>query len=89
MAGVIGWMTGHPWAAIPLATLGWGLFVLASPYRECRWCREGGRLARLPGPARRCWRCGNTRLTRRIGARLVHKVKLSLIQAWEERGDGR
>lgn len=59
-----------------LAVLGWALFVLISPYRTCRWCRER---------KGRCWRCKGRRLTRRLGARLVHKVKLSLLQAWDER----
>jgi hypothetical protein len=61
-----------------LAILGWAVVVYFSPYRECRWCRD-----RRIG--RRCWRCKGTRLTRRVGARQVHKVKLSLQQAWEER----
>jgi len=65
-------------AVILLALLGWGVFVYFSPYRECRWCRN----RRL---GRRCWRCKGTRLTRRLGARQVHKVKLSLLQAWDER----
>lgn len=61
-----------------LAVLAWGLRAYLSPYRPCRWCRN-----RRPG--RRCWRCKGTRLTRRLGARQVHKVKLSLQQAWQER----
>jgi hypothetical protein len=73
-----------------LATLGRAVFVLASPYAECRWCknrkqcrlRQHGCLIHR----RRCWRCGNTRLARRIGAYHVHKVKQSLQQAWDERG---
>jgi hypothetical protein len=40
-----------------------------------------------PGRSRRsCWRCRRAKLTRRLGAYHVHKVKLALIQAWEERG---
>lgn len=64
-------------AAGLLAVLGWGVFVLVSPYRACRWCRNRR--------GRSCWRCKGTKLTRRLGAYHVHKVKLSLIQAWEER----
>lgn len=60
-----------------LGLLGWAVFVNASGYRECRWCK-GKRGVR-------CWRCKGTKLTRRFGARLVHKVKLSLLQAWAER----
>jgi len=66
-------------AAALLGVLGWGIFVFFSPYRACLWCRH--KTGRNPP----CWRCNRTRLTRRIGAYHVHKVKLSLIQAWEER----
>jgi hypothetical protein len=69
----------HLLAAGMLGILGWGIFVLISPYRTCRWCR------RKTGGRPRCWRCKGTRLTRRLGAYHVHKVKLSLIQAWDER----
>ena len=55
------------------------LFVLVSPYRECRWCRNNARRRRG------CWRCKGTKLTRRFGAWPVHKVKLSLVRAWDER----
>jgi hypothetical protein len=84
-------------AVILLAVLGRAVFTYFSPYRECRWCRPGGLLGgsllariggREPRPKRkaRCWRCKRTKLTRRLGAKQVHKVKLSLQQAWEERG---
>ena len=84
-------------AAALLAILGRGVFLYFAPYRECRWCRPGGVLggslpARMagagPGKRRRrsCWRCRGVRQTRRCGAYHVHKVKLSLIQAWDERG---
>jgi hypothetical protein len=66
-------------AAILLGALGWGAFVYLSPYRKCRWCENRRR-------GRRCWRCKGTKLTRRLGAKQVHKVKLSLQQAWDERG---
>ena len=61
-----------------LAVLAWSVFVYVSPYRPCRWCQD-----RRPG--RGCWRCKGARMTRRLGAKQVHKVKLSLQQAWEER----
>jgi hypothetical protein len=64
-------------AAALTAILGWAVFVLVSPYRECRWCRNKPR-------RHTCWRC-HERPVRRLGAKPVHKVKLSLIQAWEER----
>jgi hypothetical protein len=64
-------------AVILLAVLGWAVFVLFKPYRECRWCRNRRR-------GRRCWRCKGTRLTQRLGAKQVHKVKLSLLQARDE-----
>lgn len=64
-------------AAALLAILGWGVFVLISPYRECRWCR--GRRGR------RCWRCKGSRQTRRLGSWAVHKIRLAIWQAWEER----
>lgn len=84
-------------AVVLLAILGRGVFVYFAPYRVCRWCRPGGVLggslpARMagaePGKRRRrgCWRCRGVRRTRRWGAYHVHKVKLSLIQAWDERG---
>lgn len=63
-----------------LGVLGWGVFVHFNPYRTCRWCRDKKK-------GRRCWRCKGTKMTRRLGAYRVHKVKLSLMQAWEERGD--
>lgn len=66
-------------AVVLLGILGRGLFVLVSPYRECRWCRDKPR-------RRGCWRCKGMKVTRRLGAYHVHKVKLSLIQAWDERG---
>jgi hypothetical protein len=65
-------------AVVLLAVAGRVVFVYLSPYRECRWCR-GRRIGR------RCWRCKGTRLTRRLGAKHVHKTKLSLQQAWDER----
>ncbi len=65
-------------AVILLAILARAVFVYFRPYRECRWCRGRRR-------GRRCWRCKGTKLTRRLGAKQVHKVKLSLLQAWEER----
>lgn len=63
-----------------LAVLGWAVFVYFSPYRKCRWCALFARF-RL-----RCRRCRGSKLTRRLGARQVHKVRLSLQQAWDERG---
>ena len=66
-------------AVILLGVLGWAAFVYFSPYRKCRWCRAFARL-RL-----RCRRCKGAKLTRRLAAKQVHKVKLSLQQAWEER----
>ncbi len=80
-----------------LAIAGRAAFVYFSPYRECRWCRPGGLLggsllAKMAGHkpkrrrrrGRRCWRCKGHRLTRRLGAKQVHKTKLSLRQAWRE-----
>ena len=73
--------TGFTVAAIVLlAVLGWAVFVYFSPYRKCRWCAAFARL-RL-----RCRRCKGSKMTRRLGARHVHRVKLSLRQAWDERG---
>lgn len=82
-------------AVILLAVLGRALFVLVKPYRPCRWCRPGGLLggslpARLAGhePGRRrrrgCWRCKGKRLTRRLGARQVHKTREALAGQWAE-----
>ena len=83
-------------ALVLLPIAGRALFLHFWPYRPCRWCRPGGVLggsvvARMAGheaERRRggCWRCRNTKVTRRWGAYHVHKVKLSLIQAWDERG---
>ena len=84
-------------AAVVLVLIaGRAVFLHFWPYRPCRWCRPGGLLGgSLPArPAgvkperrrkRRCRRCKGTKLTRRWGAFHVHKVKLSLIQAWNER----
>jgi len=65
-------------AVILLAVAGRAVFVYFSPYRTCWWCRG-------PGRKGRCWRCKGTRLTRRLGARHVHKTRMSLRQGWEER----
>jgi hypothetical protein len=84
-------------AIVLLAILGRSVFVYFKPYRTCRWCRPGGLVggswpARLAGHQlkrrrkRRCWRCRGSRLTRRLGAWHAHKVKDSLVRAWEERG---
>ena len=67
-------------AVVLLAVLGRAVFVYLSPYRKCRWC------AVFAGIGLRCRRCKGTKLTRRIGAKHVHRVKLSLRQAWAERG---
>jgi len=67
-------------AVVLLAVLGRAVHAYFSPYRKCRWCQGAGRRW-----GRRCWRCRGTKLTRRLGARQVHKVKLSLLQAWQER----
>ena len=72
-------MIAHPYAGIPLAILGWGIFVLVRPYRTCRWCKARRRRPPLLAVQ------GHPKLTRRLGAYHVHKVKLSLIQAWDER----
>lgn len=66
-------------AVVLLAVLVWAVFVYLSPYRRCRWCAAFARLHL------RCRRCGGRRLTRRLGAKTVHKVKLSLAQARAER----
>jgi hypothetical protein len=57
-------------AVILLAVAARGVYVYLRPYKECRWCR-----GRRTG--RRCWRCKGTKLTRRIGARRLHQVRLS------------
>lgn len=74
-------------------------FLYFKPYRPCRWCRPGGLVggswpARLAGhePERKrrrsCWRCHGRKLTRRWGAFHVHKARISLAQARDERGTG-
>jgi hypothetical protein len=65
-------------AIVLLAVLARAVFVFFSPYRTCRWCAGRRR-------GRRCWRCKGTKQVRRIGARHVRKVKMSLGQAWDER----
>ena len=65
-------------AAGLLAILGWGVFVLFSPYRRCRWCRNKPR-------GRGCWRCHGRRDVRRLGAGLAHKTRLAIRQDWAER----
>ena len=66
-------------AIILLAVAGRAAFVYFRPERECRWCQAFARLHL------RCRRCKGSKRTWRLGARHVHKVKLSLRQAWEER----
>lgn len=88
-----GWL--HLIALCLLAILARLVFVYFCSYRKCRWCRDGGLIggsipARLAGhkPRRRrrrgCWRCKGQRLTRRLGAYHMHKLKLSLAEAIEE-----
>jgi hypothetical protein len=84
MSGVAQWLLAHPVVAAVLGVIGWLVFVHNSPYRTCRWCRKRRDGKRWPC-RRRCWRCRNTRETRRLGAYRIHKVKDSLIQAWNER----
>lgn len=67
-------------AVVLLAILGRAVFVYVRPYRACRWCEDRRRRR-----GRRCWRCKGTKHTRRLGAKTVHKVRLALLQAWEER----
>jgi len=74
-------------AAVLLFTALYALFLLFKPYRKCRWCAKDSLLSRLPGRGL-CWRCHGHKVTRRFGAYHVHKVKLSLIQAWDEWRDG-
>jgi len=89
VSGTARWLLANPVAAVVLGIVAWLVFVLVKPYRTCRWCKKGTRLAKLikklPG-RRRCPRCKGQKLTRRLGAYHVHKVKLSLRQAWDERG---
>lgn len=59
------------------------LFVLFLPYKDCGWCKDRRAYPR-PWNRGRCWFCHGTRLRRRLGAGLVHKIKLSLIQAYQE-----
>lgn len=66
----------HLIAAGLLALLGRGVFVYFAPYRRHRRCDGHG-----------CRRCRGSGQKRRLGANLTHKVKLSLMQAWEERGE--
>lgn len=84
-------------AVVLLAVLSRAVYLHFCPFRECRWCRKGGLLggslpARMAGRkprrrrGRRCWRCRGRKRTRRWGAYHVHKVRLSLAQAWDERG---
>lgn len=89
--------TGFTVTAVALLViLARAVFVYLCPYRECRWCRPGGLIggslpARIgghePRPRRKrgCWRCHGSRQTRRLGARQVHKARLALRQAWDER----
>lgn len=95
VVAVLRWAALHWLADIPLGTAGYALFVFLKPYRQCRWCRPGSllggsvlaTLARhkpRPRKPRRCWRCKGHRLTRRLGAYHVHKVRQSLGLAFEE-----
>lgn len=90
------WLIRHPVVAVIAALAARALYAWIRPYRTCRWCRPGGliggswiirqagyRPRRKPGSSR-CWRCRNHRLTRRLGAYHVHKLRLSLVQAWAE-----
>jgi hypothetical protein len=56
-----------------LALLGRGVFVFFAPYRRHRRCGGHG-----------CARCRGTGLKRRLGAYHVHKLKLSLAEAWQD-----
>ena len=95
LAAAGGWL--HLIALILLAILGPLVCVYFCTHRECRHCRPGGLIggslpARLAGheprPRRRrkrlCLRCGGQQLTRRWGAYHMQKLKLSLLEAWED-----
>jgi hypothetical protein len=84
LAATVRWLIASPVAAVVLGILGWLAFAYLSPYRTCRWCKKRSDGKRWPC-RRRCWRCKNRRETRRLGAYRMHKVKDSLIQAWNER----
>ena len=84
VSGVTQWLLANPVAAAALGVVAWLLFLLVKPYGTCRWCKKRRNGKRWPC-RRRCWRCGNTRLARRLGAYHVHKVRQSLAQAWDER----
>ena len=91
------WVRHQPAVAAIALLAGRLVYTFVKPYRECRWCRPGGLiggsmpvrlLSSRPDRRRRwesCWRCKGTRLTRRLGGYHVHKVRLSLLQAWDER----
>jgi hypothetical protein len=68
-------------AAVLVVIAARGLLVLFLPYKDCGWCKDRREHPR-PWNRRRCWFCHNTRQRRRLGAKTVHKVKLSLIQAY-------
>lgn len=60
--------------------LGWVLFVHASPYKPCGWCRR-------KKPGRRCWRCGGHRELPRLGSVYVRRAKVAArnqIREWRE-----
>lgn len=81
---------------ILLLIVGRAIYVYLSPFRECRVCRKRGLIAgsilgralalpALPRLKRRCWRCKGSKLTRRLGAQQMHKIRLSVRQAIAER----
>jgi hypothetical protein len=80
--GVLASAVAAPASAVVLGIVGWLVFAYVSPYRECRWCRGKRK-------GRRCWRCHGRKQVRRLGAYHIHKVRQSIRQAWDERGDER
>lgn len=68
--------------AVLLALLAWAVFVHASPYKSCPWCKH-----RKPG--RSCWRCGGHRELPRLGSVYVRRAKVAarnqIREWWENR----
>lgn len=78
LLAVVELLARNPLAIPPAVVVAWVAFVHFKPYRPCRWCRDRQRRGRA------CWRCKGTKMTGRLGARHVHRVKVVLTDQWHE-----
>ena len=78
--GTPGWMITHPLGGVPLAVLGYIVFVLVRPKTRCGCVRRNRRAG--------CGRCKGTGVRFRRSTRLIHAGALLAWRTWRARRDG-